>query len=119
MRIKEMGRFLLWITDKSLAITIFPFGIYVNTVANNSISKISLTLVLQHETIHWVQQKEMLCIFFYLWHGIEWLIKLPKYKGLVYYAISFEREAYLYDLDKKYLSRRKHFAWIHFITKSL
>jgi hypothetical protein len=60
----------------------------------------------------------MLCIFFYLWYGIEWLIKLPKYGRLAYYAISFEREAYRYDFDKTYLERRKLFAWFHFITHS-
>lgn len=110
MRIKEMGRFLLWITGKSLAITLFPFGIYVNKVVDNRVS------TLNHETIHWQQQKEMLCIFFYLWYGIEWLIKLPKYGKLAYWAISFEREAYYYDLDNNYLKRRKSFAWFKFIN---
>jgi hypothetical protein len=37
--------------------------------------------------------KEILYIPFYLWYGVEWLIKLF-YKGNAYRNLSFEREAY-------------------------
>jgi hypothetical protein len=37
--------------------------------------------------------KEMLYIPFYLWYGVEWLVKLFC-KGNAYRNISFEREAY-------------------------
>jgi hypothetical protein len=37
--------------------------------------------------------KEMLYIPFYLWYGVEWLIKLLC-KGNAYRNLSFEREAY-------------------------
>lgn len=113
MKVRKMGLFLLWITGKSLGVTLFPIGIYLNR------EEIIHPATLAHEKIHWQQQKEMLCIFFYLWYFFEWLVKLPKYGKLAYYAISFEREAYRYDLDKNYLLRRKHFAWLKYVYKSL
>ena len=48
---------------------------------------------IRHETIHTAQMKEMLYIFFYIWYGIEWIIRLLM-KGNAYRNISFEREAY-------------------------
>ena len=32
--------------------------------------------VINHESIHTLQMKEMLYIFFYLWYFIEWVIRL-------------------------------------------
>lgn len=31
---------------------------------------------INHESIHTAQMKEMLYVFFYLWYGIEWLVRL-------------------------------------------
>jgi len=90
-----------------LAVTLYPLGIYVQK--NISVKD------LNHEKIHWYQQKEMLCIFFYLWYIIEWLIKLIPYKGNSYYNISFEREAYSNESDERYLKNRKKFTWIKYI----
>lgn len=70
-----------------------------------------------HEAIHIKQGNEMLWIFFYLWYGIEWLFRLIQYrdKMLAYYNISFEREAYINQLDDEYLIKRKLFSWIKYL----
>lgn len=73
--------------------------------------------LLNHETIHTKQMQEMLYIFFYLWYGIEWLIRwvscgLKSKKA--YRSILFEKEAYKYENDLQYLQRRKSFSWLRY-----
>lgn len=76
--------------------------------------------VLHHEEIHGEQQKEMLLIFFLIWYYIEWLIKWAYYKDKekAYDNISFERETYAHQYEPTYLSVRKHFAWIKYLSKN-
>lgn len=73
------------------------------------------TQLLNHESIHTAQMKEMLYIFFYLWYGVEWLIRWVgcgfKAKK-AYRSILFEKEAYKYEKDIEYLQRRKSFSWL-------
>lgn len=75
---------------------------------------------LRHEEIHSRQQMEMLLVFFLLWYGVEWLLRLlltfDTHKA--YRAISFEREAYANEGDENYLTSRKHYAWLRYIFKS-
>lgn len=68
---------------------------------------------LNHESIHSAQIIEMLIIFFYIWYGIEWIIKYFKYKNSkkFYRAISFEAECYKNQDNLDYLKTRKHYAW--------
>lgn len=66
---------------------------------------------LNHENIHGMQQIEMLWIFFYLWYGIEFLIRLWFCKGSAYKNMSFEKEAYLNQEDLMYLEKRKLWEW--------
>lgn len=70
-----------------------------------------------HELIHTCQQVEMLWVFFYLWYGLEWLVKLLKYRSttVAYYNISFEREAYANEADLLYRRHRRHFAWWRYL----
>ena len=77
-------------------------------------------VVERHEYIHGEQQKEMLIVFFLLWYGIEWLIKLVYYRNRMtaYKNISFEREAYKNQNDLAYLDERKHFAWTKYIINN-
>lgn len=95
---------------------IIPFGHYlaVNVfgflfVKKGQIEKVS-DKVINHELIHSAQMKEMLWIFFYIWYGIEWFIRLFQ-KGDAYRSISFEREAYDNEKNMQYLENRKHYAW--------
>lgn len=110
MKTKQMWRFfaILIMRDKIRAISLWPFGIYTR-------EKRETIYTVNHESVHWRQQIEMLGIFFYLWYCFEWVVKLFKYGRMAYYAISFEREAYSKEHDLEYLKNRKPFAWIHYL----
>lgn len=75
---------------------------------------------LNHELIHTAQMKELLYIFFYLWYGIEWLVRLIQYRDRLsaYYNISFEREAYSNQSDLGYLRVRKVFQFRKYLSIS-
>ena len=81
----------------------------------NGMSIYGHTLV--HESIHTAQMREMLYIFFYLWYVVEWLVNLCRYRKshVAYFYISFEGEAFRYQYDDDYLSKRKHYAWTHYL----
>ena len=70
---------------------------------------------LNHESIHTEQIKELGYIFFYIWYLIEWLLRLPF--GNASYNISFEREAYANEKNKKYLQTRKRYSFLKYIIK--
>lgn len=106
-KIKLMTPFLEFFLAKWVSgICIAPFGIYLK------VQLITNAEVINHESIHWKQQVEMLIIFFYIWYLVEWLIKLIKYGREAYLEISFEREAHKNDADPNYLKTRKHYTWI-------
>lgn len=89
------------------AITIGPFAITKPHTILNPVD-------LQHEDIHWAQEKEMLILPFFLWYVIEFLIRLIIYRDWdkAYKNILFEREAYTHQEDPDYIKIRKHYAWI-------
>ena len=80
---------------------------------------------LRHEHIHTMQMREMLYVPFYLWYGIEYVIRFfgwsfekknpfyPNYKP--YDLMSFEREAYDNEHDVEYPKTRKRFSWFKYI----
>lgn len=72
--------------------------------------------LLNHESIHTAQMKEMGYLLFYLVYVIEWLVRTLM-KGNAYYNLSFEREAYLNDHDFGYLKNRRHYAWLKYFRK--
>lgn len=57
---------------------------------------------LRHEHIHTMQMREMLYVPFYMWYGIEYVIR--------FFAWSFEIEAYANEHDIDYPKTRKHFS---------
>jgi len=74
--------------------------------------KINDTL-LNHESIHTAQMKELLYVPFYLLYGLEYVYKLFKHKfntNKAYRNISFEKEAYDNQYNPIYLKIRKHYA---------
>lgn len=73
----------------------------------------------RHESIHTAQMREMFYIFFYLWYGVEWLVRLAQYRNAMtaYYSISFEREAYANDRKENYLTDRKCWAWCSYLKR--
>ena len=97
------------------ALTLWPF-IFVR----KDEEKYYTDVVERHEYIHGEQQKEMLIVLFYVWYGIEWLIKWVYYRNSMtaYKNISFEREAYKNQNDLAYLDIRKHYAWTKYIINN-
>lgn len=95
------------------AITLYPF-IFVR----NDSDKFDKILI-NHETIHIQQQKELLVIPFYVWYVLEWLIKVFIYKSFnnAYLNICFEREAYCNEENIDYLKTRKRFSFFNYLKK--
>lgn len=95
-----------------LAITIGP---YILTKYPEKITDI----VVNHENIHYEQEKELGFIPFYLLYGLDYIIKLLVYRNhnKAYRGISFEREAYSNETDLNYIKNRDHYSWIKRILK--
>lgn len=89
-----------------IGITLWPFGIYVSDA-----KYLKRKNVINHEKIHWEQQKEMLGLFFYIWYGLEWLIRRITDKN-AYRNLGFEKEAYENEHNLEYLKTRKRYSWI-------
>lgn len=99
---------------------ILPFGGYLAVnifgilfIRKGTRDKIS-SKVINHEAIHSAQIKEMLYIFFYLWYGIEYFVRLFQH-GDEYLSISLEREAYDNEDNLEYLKSRRHFSWFKYV----
>jgi hypothetical protein len=82
------------------AMAIFPF-IFVR---GENVSQKTIN----HEKIHFAQQKELFIIGFYILYLIFWII-------FGYRNNPFEREAYKCDLNLSYLNRRVKFSWKNYI----
>ena len=69
--------------------------------------------VRRHEAIHWVQQRELLLLGFFLIYPISWLYHLIRLRdgAAAYRAIPFEVEAYAHEDEPGYLERRPRYAW--------
>ena len=86
--------------------TLWPFVVLKNQSLKEDL------IFLNHERIHLRQQAELLIVFFYLWYGFEFLIRLIQYQNRhkAYRNIFFEREAYHYELTSNYLKKRKMYG---------
>ena len=75
------------------------------------------TVLLNHERIHIRQQLELLIVLFFIWYGIEFLVRLVRYKNrrVAYYNISFEREAYSNEKDLYYLKQRSFWSFLKYL----
>lgn len=76
-------------------------------------------VLLNHERIHIRQQLELLVLPFFVWYGIEFLIRLFQYKKVnrAYKNISFEREAYANEKDLHYLKQRSFMFWFSYVVR--
>ena len=99
-----------WLKWRFRGTTIYPIGIFIKS---QSLTKNNVFM--NHELIHWQQQKEMIGIFFYLWYFIEWVVNSIKFGKKAYIKLSHEQEAYDNDQDLNYLSKRKPYAWIRYL----
>ena len=76
--------------------------------------------LMNHEMIHYYQQREILVLPFFLWYGVEFLFRLIQYRNWkkAYRNISFEREAYANEVNYDYLRNvRVRFAWIKYLKQ--
>ena len=91
-------------------ITLYPFVILKKEYEGDP-------KLVNHEKIHVVQQKELLVIFFMLWYGIEYVIRLIIYRDTqkAYANTSFEKEAYENDHNPDYLKERKRFNFLKYL----
>lgn len=92
-------------------LTFYPFVFLVNK--NDKLNKVFVN----HERIHLRQQLELLILPFYVWYGLEFLLRLIQYKNRrkAYYNICFEREAYGNEKDLNYLEKRSFWKFLSFI----
>lgn len=108
MKIKPINKFIRFFLNKNvIGITLCPFGIYIDSNDKYTIN---------HEKIHWKQQVEMLVLPFYIWYGLEYIIKFFMYGKDAYRNLSFEREAYANENNLNYLENRKSYAWIKYLS---
>ena len=86
------------------AITLFPFIILSEEVDEYTMN---------HELIHFEQQKELFVVGFYALYVYDFLKGMIKYKNkdLAYFLIRFEQEAYNYQNDLGYIMDREKNAW--------
>jgi len=92
-------------------ITLFPFIIVPEyDLKQNSV-------MINHEKIHIQQQIELLILPFFLWYGVEFLIKWIVYKdkNVAYRNISFEKEAYLNEKDLNYINQRSFWMFLNYL----
>ena len=108
--VKVYPKWMAKIQGNYRGITLYPFGIFLKKLDYPDID----TLV-NHETVHWQQQKEMLVLPFYLWYGIEWIVNIFKFGKRAYVKLSFEQEAYNNQKNLDYLKTRKKFSWIKYL----
>lgn len=108
-----MNRFLF--TKKFNGITLWPF-----IILREDRLKFD-SVFMQHERIHLKQQLEMLIIPFYIWYGVEFIVRWLQYKErhLAYKNISFEREAYTNEKQINYVKTRKFWAFLKYTKSSL
>lgn len=99
-----------------VAMTVWPF-IFVRKEYVQKMNECGQwEVMLNHESIHGRQQVEMLLILFYIWYGIEFLIR--KFGGgNAYRNISFEREAYANEKNMEYLKNRKFWAFTKYLKQ--
>ncbi|MVO09282.1 hypothetical protein GOQ30_08945 [Flavobacterium sp. TP390] len=92
-------------------ITIYPFVIVTQEEDGKN------AVLLNHERIHIKQQLEMLVLPFFVWYGLEFLVRYFMYRSWkkAYRNISFEKESYANEEDLDYLKKRPFWNWIKYL----
>lgn len=112
-------KFPIFIENSKIPVWLSKFSpININAITLGPIVLSRGTLserVKRHETIHFMQYKELLFIGFLLIYVYDYLYSaIIKKKGFsrdAYLSIRFEQEAYDNDHDVDYLENRKEFHW--------
>jgi hypothetical protein len=99
-----------------LAITILRWMIVRKNLAN----KVS-PIIINHEDIHYAQERELWYIGFYLLYLLMFVLNLlTKWNwNRAYRAIPFEAEAYANERNLTYLENRERFAWYKYKGKEI
>ena len=86
------------------AITLFPF-----IISSSEMDEFTMN----HELIHYEQQKELYLIGFYVLYVYDYIKGVLKYqdKEQAYRNIRFEQEAYSNDSNLGYISKRQRNSW--------
>lgn len=94
-------------------ITIFPFVF----LKHKGLKKDEA--LLNHENIHLKQQLELLIVPFYMFYGVEFLVRYVQYKNWqeAYRNISFEREAFSNQSNFNYLDQRVFWGFLKYLRK--
>ena len=111
----ENSKLPYWLS-KIAPIDVWAFSAGPFVVCRGQLSEKTIT----HETIHFLQQLEMLFVLQWILYGLFYVIgRFTKgsWKA-AYYGNPFEVEAYANDLDPDYLEERKFWAWTSYV-KSL
>lgn len=97
--------------SKFNGLAIYPFILLKNKSLKSNL------LIINHEKIHLKQQLELLWIFFFIWYGLEFLVRYIQLKdaNMAYKNISFEKEAYTNELNLNYLNDRKLFSFLKYL----
>jgi hypothetical protein len=92
-------------------ITIFPFVFIREKLQRNN------QVLMNHERIHIRQQAELAVVPFFIWYGLEFLIRWIQTgnKAYAYRNISFEREAYAKEGDITYLKKRPIWKFLRYL----
>ena len=111
----ENSKLPYWLS-KIAPIDVWAFSAGPFVVCRGELSEKTRT----HETIHFIQQLEMLFVLQWILYGLFYVIgRFTKgsWKA-AYYGNPFEVEAYANDLDPDYLQERNFWAWTGYV-KSL
>ena len=90
--------------------TLFPFVVVRDRNAQDYL------LLMNHERIHLRQQMELLVLPFFVIYGLDYLVKLVRYRdrNLAYRNVAFEREAYQNENDLEYLKSRSFWEFLSY-----
>jgi len=75
------------------------------------------SILINHEKIHLKQQIELLWIPFFIWYFVEFLVRLIIIRkwDKAYRSISFEKEAYLNEIDLAYSNNKKWGSFLKYL----
>lgn len=91
-------------------LTVFPFVLLRTRAAADDL------VLVNHERIHLRQQLELLVLPFFLIYGLDYLVKLIRYRdrNVAYRHVIFEREAYENENDLDYLKSRSFWRFLRY-----
>jgi hypothetical protein len=86
------------------AITLYPFIILSEPADQHTMN---------HELIHFEQQKELFVVGFYFLYTYDFVKGMIKYKNknTAYFMIRFEQEAYMNQGELGYIHKREKCSW--------